>query len=211
MANINELINRLAKDGAAVKPAPHPLVLSLVWTAFAVVYIGVSLMISGSRPDLMLKLQEPLFAAEIATLAGVFIATCLSSALLSFPDLHQMRRVVYAPAIAFVLFVLAMFFAWQADSPPTQLPAHNMECTFMITLVAILPATWTFYVMRKYASTHQYWAGSTALLSAFSVGALWFRLYEPTDSIMHVIQWHYLPMIAIGLIGLGLGKMLLKW
>jgi len=65
--------------------------------------------------------------------------------------------------------------------------------------------------MRKYASTHYRLAGSVALLSAFSVGAMWLRLHEVNDSIAHVIEWHYLPMLAIGLIGLWLGRVVLKW
>lgn len=211
MKNLDELISKLAQDAPPVKTAPHPLVLSLQWMAVAGVYLGISLAVSGLRPDLMLKLQEPLFVAEIAMLASIFVATSLSAALLSFPDLHQMRRVALAPAIPFALFALLIFFAWRADSPPAPLPTHNMECTLSIVLIAILPAIWTLYVMRKFASTHHHWAGSIALLFAFSVGALWLRLYESNDSIMHVIAWHYLPMIFIGLLGMWLGKIFLKW
>jgi len=211
MGNINELIDKLAQDGKAVKPAHHPVLLSLEWIAVAAFYLAVAFMISGFRPDLMVKLHETWFAAEIAALVGIFFATSLSAALLSFPDLHQMRRVALVPAVTFALFVLAMFFAWRADSPPSPPPVHGMECTFMISMLALMPAAWTFYVMRKFASTHHYWAGSVALLSAFSVGAIWLRLYEPTDSIMHVIEWHYLPMIGIGLVGMWLGKLILKW
>jgi hypothetical protein len=65
--------------------------------------------------------------------------------------------------------------------------------------------------MRKFASTHYHWAGSIALLFAFSVGALWLRLHEANDSVMHVVEWHYLPMIAFGIAGWLLGKTLLKW
>lgn len=211
MGKIDELISKLAQDAPPVKPAPHPLLLSLQWMAVAVVYLGVALMISGIRNDLMVKLHEPWFAAEIAVLAGIFFATCLSAALLSFPDMHQMRRVAFAPAVMFALFVPVMFVAWLADSPPSVPPVHSFECTISITLLAILPATWIFYVIRKFASTHLYWAGSIALLFAFSVGALWLRLYENTDSIAHVVEWHYLPMILIGLIGMWLGKNVLKW
>jgi hypothetical protein len=211
MANIDELINKLAKDGKAVKPAHHPALLSLEWITVAVFYIAIALMISGLRTDLMAKLNEPWFAAEIATLAGIVVATSLSAALLSFPDLHQMRRVALLPAITFALFALVMFIAWRTDSPPTPPPMHSFQCTLMISMLAILPAVWIFFVMRRYASTHQYWAGGIAMLAAFSVGALWLRLHEQTDSIMHVIEWHYLPMIFVGLIGMWLGKLILKW
>jgi hypothetical protein len=211
MENVDELIDKLARDGAAVKPAHHPVVLSLEWITVAVFYIAVALMISGIRSDLMVKLHEIWFAAEIASLVAIFITTSLSAALLSFPDLHQMRRVVLAPSITFAAFAVVMYFAWHADTPPSPLPIHSFECTLSITTLAILPAVWILYVMRKFASTHLYWAGSVALLFAFSIGALWLRLYEQTDSIKHVIEWHYLPMIAFGIIGLWLGKIMLKW
>ena len=211
MENIDQLISKLAQDAPAVKPAPHPAVLSLQWLTVTVVYLGISLFFSGLRPDLMLILQQPWFAAEMAMLVGIFVATCWSAALLSFPDFHQMRRVVWAPVWMFALFALVMFFAWKADVPPAPLPGPSYHCTISITLLALLPAAWTLYVMRKFASTHLYLAGGIAMLFAFSIGAIWLRLHEINDSTMHVIQWHYLPMLGIGIIGMWLGKVALKW
>ena len=139
------------------------------------------------------------FVAEIAALLGVFIVTSLSTALLAFPDLHQKRRLAFAPVVAFTLFLGVMFFAWRADNPPSPLPVHSFECTLSIALMTLLPAAWAFYSLRKFASTHYRLAGSAALLSAFSVGALWLRLHEDTNSIAHLVEWHYLPMLFIGL------------
>ena len=145
MANIEELVESLARDAAPVKPAPHPLMLSLGWVAGAAVYLVVSLWISGLRPDLMQKLHEPWFVAEVASLALIFIATSLSAAVLAFPDLHQMRKAALAPAGLFALFMAILFFAWRADVPPAPLPMHSFECTASITLFSLLPAAWTFF------------------------------------------------------------------
>ncbi len=211
MANLDDLVASLAQEATAVQPAPHPFALSLRWIIAAAIYLAVSLILSGLRPDLLAKFHSPWFAAEVAALLGIIIVTALSAALLAFPDLHQKRALALAPAWMAVLFLAILFFAWHADSPPAALPVHSFECTLGITLMALLPAVWTFYAMRKYASTHYRLAGSVALLSAFSVGALWLRLHEATDSVVHVIGWHYLPMLVIGIIGLWLGKRLLKW
>ncbi len=211
MADIDELVARLAREAAPVQPAPHPFKLSLQWMAAAAAYLFVSLALTGLRPQLLEKLHNPWFAAEILALLGIFVVTSLSAALLAFPDLHQKRRLAFAPLVPFALFLTVMFFAWRADSPPAPLPVHSFECTLSITLMMLLPAVWTFYSMRKFASTHYRLAGSVALLSAFSVGALWLRLHEVNDSILHVVEWHYLPMLAIGLLGLWLGKLVLKW
>jgi len=211
MEDIDKLINKLAQDTAPVKRAPHPFLLSIEWIVVAVFYIAASLMISGTRHDLWAELHNTWFAAEIVALVGIFISTSLSAALLSYPDMHQKRHIALAPAAMFALFVLVMFFSWRADNPPSPLPVHSVECTLSISLLSILPAIWTFYVMRKFASTHSHWAGGIALLFAFSIGALWLRLYEQTDSIIHVIEWHYLPMIGVGILGMWLGKVVLKW
>jgi len=211
MENIYELIDRLSQDTTKTKLAPHPFLLSLKWMGWAVAYLLLSFIFSGLRPDLMLKLHEPWFDAEIALIVSIFVATTVSAAILSFPDMHQMRKLASAPAILFALFLLMMFLSWRTDNPPAPLPVHSFECTVNITLFSLLPATWTFYAMRKFASTHYHWAGSISLLSAFSAGALWLRLHEVNDSITHVVEWHYLPMIGIGLAGWWLGKRILKW
>lgn len=208
---IEDLIDTLSRDAHAVAPAQHPFMLSLQWIGIAAVYLAISLTLFGLRPDIAVQLQRVRFDAEIAALLIVFVTTVFSAALLSFPDLHQLRRLIFAPLAAFALLVLVMFLAWQADNPPAPLPVHSLECTVSIVLFSLLPASWTFYFMRKLACTHDRLAGSVALLSAFSIGALWLRLYEVNDSIAHVIEWHYLPMLAVGITGLWLGRKTLKW
>ncbi len=211
MKDFENLVAELAEDAGVIKPAVHPYLLSLKWLAAGAAYLAASLAASGVRPDLLHALEQPWFAAELGVLALIFISTSISAALLSFPDLHQKRVLALVPGGAFAFFLLVMLFAWRADSPPAPLPVHSFQCSLSITLVAVMPAAWTFYSIRRLASTHSRWAGSIAVLSAFSVGALWLRLQEVNDSIVHVIEWHYLPMLVAGIFGFWLGKRVLKW
>lgn len=211
MLNIDNLVETLSKDAAVVQAAPHPFVLSLKWLAVAAAYLIVSLAISGVRPDLLQKFHQPWFIAEVALLSGIFITSAMSAAVLAFPDMHQMRRTALAPLWLAGLFLLVLLNAWSADEPPAPMPMHGFECTLSILLLSLLPVAGIFYAMRRFASTHQCWSGSIAVLFAFSIGALWLRLYEPTDSIIHVIEWHYLPLLGFSAAGLWLGKVLLKW
>lgn len=206
-----KLIERIAQQAVPLKPAPHPYILSAKWLAAMAAYLAATVMLSGARPDLAEKLGFPLFIAELCLLALIVATACLSAALLSFPDMHQKRLLAFTPAITGILFTLALVFAWQAGGPSTPHTAHTLKCTLQIALLALLPAALMFYSMRRFASTHPYLAGGIALLAAFSIGALSLRLIESTDSMLHVIQWHYLPMIGVGLTGVGLGKLLLKW
>ena len=211
MDDIEKLVADLSKDVQAVKPAPHPYLLSLQWIGAAALYLLVTLALTGLRPDWRESFVEPWFVAEIVTLLALFIVTALSAALLAFPDLHQKRPLAFAPLLPAFLLVAVILAADLADTPPAPLPEHSIECTCSILLTMLLPALWTFYSLHRYASTHYRLAGSIALLSAFSVGALWLRLHEVNDSIAHVVEWHYLPMLGVGLLGLWLGRVLLKW
>jgi len=211
MDSIDDLIQNLSSEAAAIKQAPRPLMLSLGWIAAASVFLTVSLWVSGVRSDVMQKFYEPWFDIELGCLLMIFLATTVSAAVLAFPDLYQKKILALSPLGFFLLFVVVLFYSWRADSPPAPFPVHRFECTCSITLFSFLPAVWTFYSMRKYASTHYRWAGSIALLSAFSMGAIWLRLHEVNDSVTHVIEWHYLPMLGIGLVGWWLGGRVLKW
>lgn len=211
MGNTEQLIEGLVRECAPVRRAPHPFMLSAKWLAAAAAYLALTLIVSGLRPDLMVKLHAPLFLAELGLLVCIVASASLSAALLVFPDLHQKRRMVFALAWMLVGFVLVLGVSWYADTPPAPPPLHSFQCTIFIAFLTLLPAAWMFYSMQGFASTHPYLAGSIALLAAFGVGAISLRLSEHTDSIMHVMQWHYLPMLGAGIIGLWLGKTLLKW
>jgi hypothetical protein len=211
MDNIEQLVASLSKDAQAVKPAPRPGLLGLKWIGVAAVYLIVSLTISGLRPDWALQLHKPWFDAEIVLLLGILVSTGFSAAILSFPDLHQQGRTAFAPVWIFALFALVMLFSWLADNPPSPLPVHSFECTISILLFSLLPSAGIFYAMRQFASTHLQLSGIVAVLFAFSTGALWLRLHEQTDSIIHLVEWHYLPMIAVALLGWWLGNRVLKW
>jgi hypothetical protein len=211
MNNLDSLVESLAADVKPVKRLLSPLQLTLLWSAAAIIYLVVTLLLTGFRADIAQSLRNVWFNMELLALLLLFVSATLSAAVLAFPDLYQRRALAWAPVVTLLLFIAVMVGAWLADSPPSPKPVHSIECTASITLTALLPALWTFLSLRRYASTHSQWAGSVALLSAFSVGAIWLRLHEETDSIAHEVVWHYLPMLAIGLIGFWLGKRLLKW
>ena len=211
MENIEQLVATLSKDVTPVKSAPHPYVLSLKWLAIASAYLIVSFAFSGFRPDLANAMQNPWFVAELVLLFVLFITTAIAAAVLSFPDMHQKRNMAYGPLWVAGLFVLMILFAWLADSPSTPLPMHSLACTVSIILFSLPPFVATFYALRKLASTHLRLSSSIAVLFALSTGAIWERLHEQNDSIIHVIEWHYLPILACSVLGLWLGKKLLKW
>ncbi|MFA5172446.1 MAG: DUF1109 domain-containing protein [Sulfuriferula sp.] len=204
-------IASLVADADSVQLAPSPLILWLKWMAIAVVYIVISLLVLGVRSDVWVRLHSAMFLAEMGVLVAIVATTALSASLLAYPDMYQRSRWTLIPIFMFVIFVGVIALAWQADNPSSPPPVHSYQCSLTIAVLALLPAAWMFYSMRQLASTHRRFAGGVVMLSAFSIGAVTLRLSEQTNSIIHVIEWHYLPMIGVALLGVWLGKRLLKW
>jgi hypothetical protein len=211
MNPMDDLIEQLAQQNQPLALAPPPWRISLEWVAAATLYLLIALLVSGVRADLASQLEQFFFVAEIALLFAIFLSTAFSSALLSFPDLHQKRLWAWLPAVFFGLFALLLLAAQQHDIPPAPQPLHSWQCCASILLMGLLPAAATLFALRRFAPIYRRAAGSTALLFAFSVGATWLRLHEANDSIAHLIEWHYLPMLGVGILGLALGKRVLKW
>jgi hypothetical protein len=211
MKNIDTFITSLSTDVSAQKTVRLSRLMT-TWFLGTFIYMALLLfVVFKPRPDLALKLSEPLFFFEISSLALLALTSSLSAILLSFPDSYQNRKLSFTPIAAFIFFALSLALEQFADNPPAPEPEHSFECCIAITLASLPLAAWMFARIYRMAPVHPTFAGATALLASFSIGALALRLSEQTDSIHHLIYWHYLPMFLMGLIGLWLGQKILKW
>jgi len=206
----NQLIASLSQDTGAVKPVRLSALISR-WVGGFTAYAAVLIACTGVRPDLATAFTRPLFALEILLLMGLVASTALTAALLSFPDGYQRRSMAWLPAPLGAAFLAVLAVAWRTSPAHVPFTGHGPECLSCISLYALLPGAFLFWQMRRMAPTKKGWAGTTAVIAAFSLGALALRLKEQTDSLPHLLQWHYLPMLALALLGLALGKWLLKW
>ena len=205
------LIASLAELMEPVTPSSQPLVLFIKWLSGSLAYMLIMLLCFGLRGDLPQHLHAPLFLAETGLLACLVVTSGVSAIVLSFPDLYQRRWLAFTPVLPLLLFLVTLYIEWLRDSPPSPEPPHGMECLLCISMFSLLPAAVLMLLLRRQASTHYYLAGAIALLAATSIGCLTLRLSEKTDSIAHLVKWHYLPMIGFGILGLWLGRKLLKW
>lgn len=206
----DQLIASLAST--ATPKAPLLLrTLCVRWVAGFVLYAVVLIAITGVRPDFAAAITRPLFVAELVVLLALIISAAFSAVLAAFPDRHQRGKLIYLP-LPLLLVFFAILSSAAMQTPPDIIPAaHGIECLSCISIYALLPGAWLLFQMRKLASTRPSTAGALALLATFSLGALALRLKESTDYMPHLIAWHYLPMFAAALIGVAVGRWMLKW
>jgi hypothetical protein len=209
----SELISRLAEQPAprCAGACPYSMVSRWLGVTFGGIIIMVAFL--GLRPDLSLRLAEPLFLAEIAVLFLLLVASGMSACWLAFPDQRQQPWLVKLPLVP--LTVYAALIAYRLSVPEaTAAPLekdNGIDCALCITGMAIVPAFTLLYLVRRCATTVPRLTGAVALLAAAVSGHLMLKFVEANDSLPHFAVSHLLPILLLCGIGFLLGKKILAW
>lgn len=213
-------MNRTAKmieelsHQAPLRPMPHPSYWAWRLVAVLVLYGVASAAYLGFRPDIALQLARPLFAIEIALLAGLAGTSMLAALLTMYPDGYQQPFLLKLPYVFFGL--LSAMIIFQLFMPPDvrmQLPenVHGMECALCIAALTFIPSAILFSIVRIGATVHPLQSGIFVVMAASAIGGLMLRLAEQNDAMLHLFSWHYLPTVLFASLGAVMGKYLLKW
>lgn len=210
-----ELIAKLSRQTPAKPQLRPPAFFALRSMAVLIAYgVGVQLCL-GLRADIALQLARPLFAMEIALLAILTVSSTLAAIIAMYPDAYRSAWLLRLPfGVALVLVALLGMQFMAVHDVRMVIPgagAHAMECALCIAATAIVPAALIFALLRKGASVRPLRAGSFAVLAASGLGCLTLRLSEANDSLVHLVDWHYLPTLLFAVIGALVGRYLLRW
>ncbi len=213
MASADDIISSLSQEGAKVQSTASPMRLMGVWIAFLYLYVFAIFTshIFHLRPDILSMLVQPLFTAELVALSLLIMSSIAALVLFSFPDQYQKPHIIYVPLAGFISFVAVLAAEWAVSPVPDAFSFQGFECLSCIVGLLVIPAAFMIYKVRRMATTCPNRAGLTAALCAFAIGAFILRLVEATNSIQHLVMWHYAPMMIFALLGLWLGPKLLKW
>lgn len=215
MTDTKALIARLTREAHKVTPIKAPSYLAACLIGILFTY-GVAIQFfMGVRPDLAMQLSRPYFLFEILLLSVLLVTSIVASVLAMTPDSYQKTKLLILPYGVFLLLalliVIQLFLPQDARMVIPRTGTHTIECALCIAVVALIPSAVIFALLRNGASVRQYQLGSFALLAASSVGCLTLRLAEPTDSMQHLLLWHYVPTLLFSALGACIGKWLLRW
>lgn len=210
-------IHKLAYRAKPVTPLPHPMRRTLAWMIATLLYFIGLVAILGIRVDIMDKLNEGAFMAELLLAVGIGFLAASAACYASLPDMNQqgwMRWTPFVP-LGFLTILLTYTYATTMDAPMHALVLMCMtdgyDCTWHIALFSLAPGVILFFMMRRAAAIHYYWAGFMGVLAVTSFGYVALRLLEANDNLAHIMVWHYIPMFAMALLGMWLGKKMLRW
>lgn len=208
-----EFITNLADTGAK-KPLPHPLHIAGLWLAGIIAYFVISIEFLGFRPDIAVKLHQPLYWVELVAALATGIAAVFAASWLALPDVGQRSWVRFLPFLPMALLITVLgvgIVHYNAMlSLADCLRAGRYDCLMYIVLFSVLPAIVMFVTIEKAAPVRCCWAGSMAALAAASFGYIIPRLNDINDNPIHLVIWFFIPVMLITMIGMISGKFYFK-
>jgi hypothetical protein len=204
-----DLIETLSRDLKPVRPLARPWARTL-GLMFAALVLGFAILLytHPARPDLAAEMRRPVYLAQgFAMLAAGFLAG-LAAFILSVPD-TKIRKPVMAllgGASGIWLFLIGL----ELLQAGFEMPDKAESCFIGLTMAMGAPLALGIVMVIRGAAIWHGWAGYALVLSVGSFSALAMRFICPNDSPAHLLVWHFLPVLALAVIGIPLGQILLK-
>jgi len=203
----DDLIAKLSAEHKVVEPLPSFWERYLKWVAISVlcVFTGVSLI--GLREDVGQVSKDPSFIIQnIVILVGALLCAALAL-ILSVPGGEKRRIVRYLTAVPFLLWLFLLF--WPAQQKGFY-PGIGMACAGEVFSLGIIPGVLLLMIIRRGATLERSYSSFFAFMGAAALGALGVQFSCHSSNVAHLLVWHFLPVIFLGILGVALAKRILK-
>jgi hypothetical protein len=213
MTSTSDVIDSLVADAKPVRRLQPPAVRALCWLMFAALMLSLVAVEHGVRPDLMLKLRQPVFATSVVAALMTGVLAAMASFTASVPG--RSRRWLLLPAPALAVWILTIGYGcltgWVNIGPDGISLGETARCFATLAITGI-PLSLAMLIMLRYVArlspTPVAMTGSLAV-AAMTTTAV--SLFHPLDATVLILLWN-LGVTALLLAFSGLyGKRLLEW
>ncbi len=194
------LAQRLAAEVRPVRPSPSVLRQWLVWLAFAVAVVGITLSLIGPQFEIVEKLTD-FSSGGFLLLAFGLSAFCAWRGIASSKPDDPFRPAPLVIAGLLILFLFSMPFLFFERDSLGQVWALNQAdgwfCVRTVLLVALPSWLMLGWMASRNASFHPGWTGAWLGASAFLLGTGTIQLHCAHWETCHMLVDHLLPMMVL--------------
>lgn len=186
---------------------PRPLIGFCAWAAASIPLFGAGALLVGIRPDLLSRWAEPRFLLEaglVLCLAGSAVFAALA---LSVPDRRKPWLQVL-PIAALICWTAVA--AYMAASEVDAQPGAGLACLRNILALSLAPGALIYRALSKAAPFRSDLIGFLAGIGVSALGYLATRITCRNDDPLHVLLFHFLPVIAMSAAGAAIGRALFR-
>jgi len=211
--NTDELIDRLSRDLTVVKPLSVPGVRTVLWLAWAAMYlVAVPAVIFATRPTAGVT-ATPLFLLQqgAALVTGLLAARAALASVIPGAS----RRAWVPPAIGVTMWVASLLSAVVPDLRAFGTLAFTSErdwpCVASIAMGGIVLGLPLILMVRRGAPLTPRATAGLAGLAALSVANMEACLTRPHAIVLTVLLWHGGTIAIVAALCAMLGRRWLRW
>lgn len=213
MITTPDLIESLVASAAPVRRLRPPFLRSAGWLLFASLILVLLAVSRGVRPDLDLRLQQPVFIIGIAASLATGVLAAIAAFCASVPDRSQRWLLLPVPAVLVWLATVGYgcLSAWANIGPDGISLGETSRCFATLVLVGA-PLSLAMLVMLRYAAllspTPVAVTGSLAVAAMTSTA---LSLFHPLDATVMILIWNLGSAGLLVALGGLFGRNLLSW
>jgi hypothetical protein len=208
-----KLIDDLVERATPVRRLRPPLMRALLWLAFAAFACAMLAIWQGLRPDLALRLYEPVFVLGFTAALATGILAAIAAFAVSLPDRSRWWLLLPAPALA--LWTSTVGYGcltdWVSIGPDGIRFGETLHCFAMLGLAGV-PLSIALAAMLRYAARLR--PGAVAMTGALAVAAISSAalslLHDHNATVLILVENLGSAVLITGLGGL-FGRGLLAW
>ena len=203
MIATSALIDLLAAHARPVRRLRPPLVRALLWLLFAAFVFALLALGHGTRPDLALRLSEPLFVAGMAASLATGILAIVASFMLNVPDRARGWSLLPVPAlIAWVSTIGYGCLTHWVEIGPDGMHAGDTARCFATLMLTSLPLSLALLAMLSNGSLLRPTAATlTASLAVAAITASTMLLMHDLNATVMILLWNAGAATAIVVTG----------
>jgi hypothetical protein len=202
-SNTDQLIDRLVADASPVRRLVDPRRRAALWTAIALVCVGLGVAHFGVRRDVAGAATFLPFLVRVALLAATMWLSVVAALRLAVPGEDQRAWTRWWPLLLLgaLISVVAAELVLVSLVGEMGSPLRAWTCVRKLTFVGAVPALGAMVLIRRAAPLDPVWAALLGLVAAGAAGALTSELACPIRVPMHVMLWHVLPIAVYAALG----------
>lgn len=208
--NTTNLIDSLASDLQQVQVVGHPLKQVLPWFVLAVLYVTFAVAVLGARADIAERMFQSVYLFEIGLVLAMSVSAAFCSIWLCIPDMRGQRWMLALPVSFFgaLLVWLGLRFGLDFSHMP-HLEWH--QCINEALVFGVIPVISLSYLTSRGKTTQP---NVLSFMNALAIGGLGYiglRITCPSEDIAHILLFHFLPYVFIGLGVWASGRKIYRW
>lgn len=99
----------------------------------------------------------------------------------------------------------------QANTLSQEMDFWRGRCGFIISIISVVHGSFLFRFAKQGAPCNPGQSGLWASLSASALGCFFMQVVCAYHNSLHLIIWHFVPLVVLSLLGVQIAKKFLRW